>query len=88
MSDDTALADIVEVEEQRKNVANGYLGHGYRLIGMNHAAILRPAPPKSSMPWSHYVARFTTYILGRPDGIDHWEPIEDEAESSAAAPQP
>jgi len=69
-------ADIAGVVECGKRKANLYLEHGYKLLGIIGTSYARPFPEGARGTASHFVARDFRYILGRPDGVDVYEPPE------------
>lgn len=76
-----ALADIEEVETvSSKRIANLYLYHGYKILRIDTAAQSIPHPPGATgVNASHYVRRRPAFILGRPSGVNHYDPADDPA---------
>jgi hypothetical protein len=75
--------DIVELAEAHIRKANLYLEHGYQLISVQGISYEKPRREPSEVAGGSYIQRRIRYVLGRPQGVDHYEPPDWEPEAAS-----
>lgn len=68
--------ELVQVAQYGR--ANAYLKAGYRLISVSHNAQSQRMSKDANVQW--YVRKFNVFVLGRPAGVEHFEPSEDHSD--------
>ena len=71
--------DIIEVATCSKKRVNLFLERGYRLLAVEtETTWIRP--PKDVKRVEGYVLKFLTFVLGRPAGVEQFDPDKERAE--------
>ncbi|HZA21922.1 MAG TPA: hypothetical protein VFA32_04855 [Dehalococcoidia bacterium] len=75
-----AYADICEIVECRVSYANQCLDAGYILLYVGHVAQLDSRPAGQGNEATSYVRRSIVYVLGRPRGVAHIQPVKRQSD--------
>ncbi len=64
------LANIKEVQEGGKRLANWYLSRGYILLDIQTGSRASKFPEENRVSQQYYVRRNPVFVLGRPEGVE------------------
>ena len=68
------FSDTVEIIQTQYKTANEYLNHGYALLAIQSVS----GSGLHGDGKTYFVRRQTVYVLGRPAGVEHYQPGDDE----------
>lgn len=74
--------DIVELAEAGLRKANLYLEHGYQLIAVQGVSYEKTRRDPSEVAGPSFIQRRVRYVLGRPEGVEHYEPPDWQPEAT------
>ncbi len=77
--------DVEEIVTCSKKLVNRYLQAGYRLLAIEHETSWSDLPKKAGS--GGYVRKWLSFALGRPKGIEHFDPLKKPKTTEATGKQ-